>query len=289
MATFDFNPLADSVTVTYTCPYCGQENIESFLVPTPDFAAETHHESENQEFYDAQCKNCEKEFNVIITNGYYGGSGDIEDVEEIINVEESIPGEDDEYYDKLLFKETHSDTEKALEAIEPLPQEIKENLYRLLYANIISKLEAFLCDTIVSYVLECDEHKKKFVQNYEPLATQKFQMSAIYAKYQNLDKIIKGALVSIVYHDIELVRKLYKKTADIDLPDTKEIEEAIQIRHHIIHRNGKDKEGNVISIKKEDVVALSDSVSDFIVDVDSLLANKKFSAILPDINYILDS
>lgn len=289
MATFDFNPLADSVTVTYTCPHCGQENIESFPVPTPDFAAETHHESENQEFYDAQCKNCEKEFNVIITNGYYGGSGDIEDVEEIINVEEDIPGEDDEYYDKLLYKETHSDTEKALEAIEPLPQEIKENLYRLLYANIISKLEAFLCDTIVSYVLECDDHKKQFVQNYKPLAEQKFPMSAIYAKFQNLDRIIKASLVSIVYHDIELVRKLYKKVADIDLPDTKKIEEAIQIRHHIIHRNGKDKEGNVISIKKEDVVALSDSVSDFIVAVDGLLACKKFSDILPDINYILDS
>ena len=282
MATFDFNPLADSLTVTYSCPHCGHQNTETFSVPPPDFTAETHHDSETQEFDNALCKNCDAAFNVIITNGFYGGYGDIEYVDEIIDVEESIPGEDDEYYDKLLFKETHSDTEKALEAIEGLPQEIKDNLYRLLYANIISKLEAFLCDTIVSYVLECDEHKKRFVQSYEPLATQKFQMSAIYAKYQGLDKIIKGALVSIVYHDIELVRKLYKKTANIDLPDTKEIEEAIQVRHNIIHRNGKDKEGNIISIKQEDVESLSNVVSDFIYEVDSLIAGKKLSEALTD-------
>lgn len=284
MATFDFNPLAESVTVTYKCPQCGEKNTETFPVPSPDYAAETHHDSENQEFFDALCGNCDTEFNVIITNGYYGGSCDMEDVDEIIDVEENIPREDDEYYDKLLFKETHSDTEKTLEAIEGLPQEIKDNLYRLLYANIISKLEAFLCDTIVSYVLECDAHKKRFVQSYEPLATQKFQMNAIYAKYQNLDKIIKGALVSIVYHDIELVRKLYKKTADIDLPDTKDIEGAIQKRHHIIHRNGKDKEGNVISIKQEDVGVLSNIVSDFIYEVDSLIVGKKLSEALSDVD-----
>ena len=72
------------------------------------------------------------EFNVIITNGYYVESGDMEDFDEIIDIEESIPGEDDGYYDKLLFKETHSDTEKALETIEGLPQEIKDILYQLL-------------------------------------------------------------------------------------------------------------------------------------------------------------
>ena len=81
-----------------------------------------------------------------MTNGYYGGYGEIEEVDSIIEVNENIPGEDDEYYDKLLFKETHSDTEKTIEAIEELPQEIKDNLYRLLYANIISKMEAFLAN-----------------------------------------------------------------------------------------------------------------------------------------------
>ena len=282
MASFEYNPLCESLTVTYECPHCGHVNKDTFSVPAPDLLAETHHDSINQDFSDAICEECEQEYNVILTNGFYGGYGEIEDVDNVIDVEEHIPGEDDEYYDKLLFKETHSDTEKAIEAIEKLPQEIKGNLYRLLYANIISKLEAFLCDTIVNYVLSCETHKRRFVQNYEPLATQKFQMSAIYAKYECLDTIIRGSLSRIVYHNIELVRKLYKKVANIELPNTKLVEEAITIRHDIVHRNGKDKDGNSHFVTRIDVEMLSDHVLDFIYEVDSLMSAKEHSEALLD-------
>ena len=282
MASFEYNPLCESITVTYECSHCGHVNKDTFSVPAPDLLAETHHDSINQDFSDAICEECEQEYNVILTNGFYGGYGEIEDVDSVIDVEENISGKDDEYYDKLLFKETHSDTEKAIEAIEELPQEIKENLYKLLYANIISKLEAFLCDTIVNYVLSCEMHKRRFVQNYAPLATQKFQMSAIYAKYESLDTIIRGALTSIVYHNIVLVRKLYKKVADIELPNTKLVEEAITIRHDIVHRNGKDKEGNLHTVTRIDVEMLSNHVLDFIYEVDSLMSAKEHSEALLD-------
>lgn len=107
-------------------------------------------------------------------------------------------------------------------------------------------------------------------------------MSAIYAKYDSLDMIIKGALTSIVYHDIELVRKLYKKVADIELPTTKSIEEAIQIRHDIVHRNGKDKDGNLHTVTRTDVEILSDHVMNFIYEVDSLVSIKEHSEALVD-------
>ena len=282
MASFEYNPLCESVTVTYECPHCGHVNKDTFTVPSPDLSAETHHDSINQDFDDAICEKCNQEFNVILTNGFYGGYGEIDDVDTITDVVENIPGEDDEYYDKLLFKETHSDTEKAIDAIEELPQDIKDNLYRLLYANIISKLEAFLCDTIVNYVLSCEARKRRFVQKYEPLATQKFQMSAIYAKYDSLDKIIRGALTSIVYHDMVLVRKLYKNVVEIDLPNTKSIEDAIQIRHDIVHRNGKNKDGSLHSVNRTDVEVLSDHVKDFIYEVDSLVAIKEHCEALTD-------
>lgn len=282
MASFTYNPLSDSVTVKYECPNCGHINEDTFSVPQPDLMAETHHDSINQDFDDAICKNCDAEYNVILTNGFYGGEGEIEGVDNIIDVEELIPGEDDEYYDKQLFKDTHSDTEKALEAIDGMPQEIKDNLYRLLYANTISKLEVFLCDTIVSYVLSSDAHKQRFVQKYEPLAEQKFPMKSIYAKFNSLDKLIKGALTSIVYHDVDLVRKLYKNVIGIDLPHTKDIEDAIEIRHDIVHRNGKDKEGNMRNISKDDVEQISDHILDYIYEVDTMVQNKNMSEAIPD-------
>ena len=55
MATFEYNPLADSVTVKYECPKCGHINEDTFGVPTPDMHAETHRDSVNTNFADAVC------------------------------------------------------------------------------------------------------------------------------------------------------------------------------------------------------------------------------------------
>lgn len=62
----------------------------------------------------------------------------------------------------------------------------------------------------------------------------------------------------------------------------KEIENAIDIRHDIVHRNGKDKEGNIRNISKDDVEQLSDHILDFIYEVDTMVQNKTASEAIPD-------
>lgn len=42
----------------------------------------------------------------------------------------------------------------------------------------------------------------------------------------------------------------------------------IDIRHDIVHRNGKDKEGNLQDISKEDVLDLAEKVSKFIGNIE---------------------
>ena len=65
------------------------------------------------------------------------------------------------------------------------------------------------------------------------------------------------------------------------MPNTKAIEEAIQIRHDIVHRNGKDKDGNIHSISRIDVENLSNHVLDIIYEVDNkvyqIIRNNKVS------------
>lgn len=179
----------------------------------------------------------------------------------------------------MLYQETHTETEQTIDAIEGISEDVKSNLYRLLYANIISKMEVFLCDTIVQQVLSSDATKKKILQTYTPLAEQQFPMKAIYSKYDVLDTIIRNALTSIVYHDLKLVRKLYVNTLDVTIPENKDIDEAIQIRHDIVHRNGKDKEGNLREIKKEDVLKLAQTVADFISAIEEQLPNPAVEAL----------
>lgn len=277
----EFNPVSDYITVRFKCPECGEEVFSDALsVPSPNFAADNNSDSMNCEDYQVSCDNseCGQTFEVTIYNAMFGGSVEVDGVDYVV-VDEQYASEDDDYYDYQLYQVTHSEIGETLEAIEPLSDKIKAYLYRLLYANIISQLEAFLSDTIIKQVLSSDENKKKFLQTYEPLAEQKFPMKAIYAKYDALDIIIRGALTSIVYHDLDLVSKIYNNTLGVQLPEEKTIDRAIQIRHHIVHRNGKDKDGNLVEISKESILELAETVAVLMRDIEAQLPNPALNSI----------
>lgn len=57
----------------------------------------------------------------------------------------------------------------------------------------------------------------------------------------------------------------------IDVGVIKELCKAVLIRHDIVHRNGKDKEGKEHVITKEDVEQLCTQVNDFIYNIECQL------------------
>ena len=53
--------------------------------------------------------------------------------------------------------------------------------------------------------------------------------------------------------------------------DIQDLMQAVSIRHDIVHRNGKDKDGNEHQITKEDVLAVAEKVNNFIYAIDIAL------------------
>lgn len=273
MASFDYNPIANSIKLFWVCPECGSKNCSEFVPPSPDFSAETDRESQNTDWFDDECDNCNHQINVTLCTGMWSSYGDI-DIDDVnFKGVEDMMEPDDDYYDNELFQESHTETDELLVAIESLAENVREKLYMLLYANIISKMEAFLCDTIVKYVMADKKHKQKFVQTYKPFSEQKIPMSAIYSKYNSLDMLIKDALTAIVYHNIKLVSKIYMDNTGIDVQPDREIVAAIKTRHDIVHRNGKDIHGNPCNITKEMVEELSNHVKSYIENIERRINN----------------
>ena len=134
MASFEFNPIADCVTLRIKCPKCGEEfQTDGMGVPSPIWSAETHHDSVQDEEYEQQCDNCGELFNVILYNGFYGGDGIIEvadcevdiDNNNILEVIEDFPDDESYDYDKELFDASHQEIKQLVDAIEPLPIDVK--------------------------------------------------------------------------------------------------------------------------------------------------------------------
>ena len=230
-------------------------------VPSPDFAAENNSDSMNYEDYEVECENCGRSFQVTVYNSMYDGEVEVEDVDEM-DVEEEYP-EGDEFED-YVFDLTPERITSVIDEIEPLSSVTKEFLYRQLFAGTITSMEAFLSSTLIKEVLPSDKNKRKFVEGYIPYQDDKISFSDIYKKIDTIEEVIKETLRGLMYHNLGKIKPIYKEVLNIDLGDVREIMKAVQIRHDIVHRSGKDKDGNVRVISKEDIIQLVENVSSLI-------------------------
>lgn len=145
-------------------------------------------------------------------------------------------------------------------------------LYKLLYVNVITAMETYLSDTFISNVISDKKLMRKFVESLPEFNKQKFVLSDVYKEFETIEDKTKKYLADTVWHNLHKIKPMYKSTLDISFPDMTDIMRAIEIRHHIVHRNGKDKDGKDIMIAKDDVIKLIDNVEDFVRCVDNNLS-----------------
>ena len=143
-------------------------------------------------------------------------------------------------------------------------------------------MELYLKDTLIKEVMRDDNTKRTFVENYSDFKKYKFDLNDIYHKLDKIDSLIISTLSDLVYHNLYKIKSIYKDTIGVDIGDIGKLSKAIQIRHDIVHRNGKDKEGHERIIQKDEVLELSDRVSTFIDSIEHktnpyyLVANDSF-------------
>lgn len=264
-----FNPICDSISIHFSCPHCGQEvTIDSMPVPMPDFSAEKNSDSMNYENYDVQCGNCGHVFIVTVYNSMYGGEVEIDGVDSF-SIDEEY-SEDD--YSSFVFDLTPERITDVLDEIEALSVSTKEYLYKQLYVGAITSLEAFLSSTLIQEVLSSETNKRIFVKKYLPFREQQIRLSSIYEQIDNIDSTIKQVLQGLLYHDLGKIKPIYRDVLEVDLGDIREIMKAVAIRHDIVHRSGKSKEGIIRIIEREDVYSLVEKVSMLISKVQMELA-----------------
>ena len=68
-------------------------------------------------------------------------------------------------------------------------------------------------------------------------------------------------LSDIIWHNLSNISELYKIAFNIVFPrDIGEIYRAIETRHHIVHRNGRKKDGTEIVITPENIIELNKKI-----------------------------
>lgn len=155
--------------------------------------------------------------------------------------------------------------------------ELQSFLCNLLYANVITCLETYLSDTFIQITVKENRFIKTYISKSGKFS-EKSKKSELYTeifdeiKHSNnltLDRFLVKKCIddikNVTFHNIKTASKLYKEVLGIKFPQNpSEIYKAVDIRHDLIHRNGKDKNDKGISIEYMELIDLIKNVNNFV-------------------------
>lgn len=137
----------------------------------------------------------------------------------------------------------------------------EQTMLKMVFTNTITVLEAYLSEYFIGRV-ESEPHSlRKFVESNKDFKQKKISLSEIFNEKDNIENYTKEYLVDLLWHNIPKIKVLFQNTLGVDFPDNSEnLIKATHLRHDLVHRAGKTKEGQVINLTQEDVTSLIDEV-----------------------------
>ncbi len=277
MKTIEFNPFGTSaVMLSFECDECGSLIESEFIfVPTPDYSADTASDSYVANYDSTSCNNCGKEFNITVSSSYVDGMIEIDNLKEdvAVGVGELPAGELDAIISNTGFFDTFQNGISNLRELNKLAIKtaLEDVLSRQIYVGAITCMETYLSDAFINTVLTETEHLRNFFDTFKDFQNQKITINQIFKYVDKADEVAKQAMLDVIYHNLPKVAAMYKDTLKIVFPDYGEINKIVSIRHDLVHRNGKTKEGTDIILNKKMIGDTLDRIERFISEIDEQL------------------
>ncbi len=145
------------------------------------------------------------------------------------------------------------------------------DLTKLLYANVITIMEAYLSDTLKKQVLKRNAVLRRFVQNHDPFKNSKREpASEVFNIHDKIINMANDAIDKISFHDVVTAKTLYESVLSVKFPrDIAWLIKAIGNRHDIVHRNGRTLKNEDLKISHEEIESLANNVLSFVKEIDA--------------------
>lgn len=151
-------------------------------------------------------------------------------------------------------------------------------LWRLLYVNVITALETYLSGAFINTVLNRPTLMRRFIETCPAFQGEKIPLSEIFKAQEQIERKARSYLVDLVWHRLDCVKEIYQATLEIGFPsDIGMVHRAVVVRHDLVHRNGKTKKGDEITITPTEITDLITEVEKIVESLDEKLADVRHS------------
>lgn len=147
--------------------------------------------------------------------------------------------------------------------------QLDQKMLEMIYVNIITTLEAYLSEFFVHEVLNNDEKLRIFIETNPDFKNIKYTLAEISSKAEFIKETVREYLGDLIWHNLGRVKPMFNSALDIKFPQSIDyLISSIRVRHDLVHRGGKKKNGARITIDRTEVERLIDEVKSFAAHIE---------------------
>ncbi|MCG7876958.1 MAG: HEPN domain-containing protein [Candidatus Thiodiazotropha endolucinida] len=207
---------------------------------------------------------------------------------EELQMQEAIEhaAEEYDYYIYLTLKDADKifseDLSNLKQFVLNANSEVPNIFYKMAYAHAVTVFEVYMEDIAKSLVTHDDGFLHAYIRHSNAVGSVQFSLKDVLIKKDEIDVSLKidnlrksalSHLSSGLYHDIPKVLNTFEyilqRQVSIESGDMKKI---VHIRHDIVHRNGKNKNGDHHDIDMSSVIEAIDAIQQFSQELRSEIA-----------------
>mgnify|MGYP000880636790 CR=1 FL=1 len=164
------------------------------------------------------------------------------------------------------FKDELTSLEK-LNKVDIGDEYLKRILNRQIFIGVITTMETFLSDAFINITFDNEKYFRNFVETHPEFKKRKFELKDIFTESEKIKETAKVVMLDTIYHNLPTVQQMYLDTFKIHFPKIKNIYEYVRMRHDLVHRNGKTKEGHFVNVDDLTIDNLINEVNIFVHEI----------------------
>ncbi len=154
-------------------------------------------------------------------------------------------------------------TEKLVANHGQADPEDADLVIQLAFGAVIAAMETYLWDTTSYWAMEDDATLRHLVATNHDFEKRQLKLSGIFARIDGIKEEVNKYLQDLMWHRLDKIKPMMEQGLNIALQPIDDLMRHVLVRHDIIHRGGRTKDGEAVIVQAVDVRTAAQGVREF--------------------------